>query len=87
MSKEVNAKKEAPKPIRSHNDQLIEKLLFQQVQKPKHTTHTKIVNVFENRYRINVYIQLEENGFTKQKIGASYFAKLDGEKLNIVMGL
>jgi hypothetical protein len=66
---------------------MIEKLLFKQVQKPKRTTHTKIVNVFENRYRINVYVELEENGFTKQKIGASYFAKLDGEKLNIVTGV
>lgn len=85
MSKEPSKEKE--KPVRSNNDQLVEKLLFQQVKKPKYTTHTKIVNVFENRYRINVYVQLEENGFTKQKIGASYFARLDGETLNIVMGL
>lgn len=83
----MTKEKETKEPIKSPNEQLIEKLLFQQVNKPKHTTNIKIVNVFENRYRINIYVQLEENGFTKQKIGASYFAKLEGDSLNIVMGL
>jgi len=65
------------------NEDLIEKLLYQQVEKPKKVIKTKIVNVFENRYRINIYVQVEENGFDKQKIAKSYFAKLNGDKLDI----
>lgn len=71
----------------SDNNDLIERLLYQQVKRPKNLTRTKITNVFENRYRINIYSQVEENGFEKQKITGSYFAKLNGDKLEIVIGL
>jgi hypothetical protein len=70
--------------IPSTNNVLIEKLLYQQVKKPSNTIATKIINVFENRYRINIYIKLEENGYVKRKIGASYFAKLNEDKLEIL---
>ena len=65
----------------------IESLLFKQVEKPKHHFMTKIINLWENRYRINVYVELEEDNLTKRKIHSSYFAHYEPGKLTIVDGL
>lgn len=65
----------------------IESLLFKQVEKPKHHLMTKIINVWDNRYRINVYIEIEENNLTKKKIHSSYFAHYEPGKLTILDGL
>lgn len=65
----------------------IESLLFKQVEKPKHHLLTKIINVWDNRYRINVYIEIEENNLTKKKIHSSYFAHYEPGKLTIIDGL
>lgn len=51
----------------------IESLLFKQVEKPKQFLMTKIINVFENRYRINVYIEIYEDNLVKKRIHSSYF--------------
>jgi hypothetical protein len=64
--------------------ELVERLLFKQIEKPKNLLMTKIINVFDNRYRINLYVTVEENGLTKRKIKASYFARLVGDALEIV---
>jgi len=65
----------------------IEELLFKQVARPKGVQAVKIINVFENRYRINVWIKVEESGFEKSKIHSSYFAHLNGDNLAIIQGL
>lgn len=65
----------------------IESLLFKQVEKPKHHFMTKIINVWDNRYRINVYIEIEENNLTKRKIYNSYFTRYEPGKLTILDGL
>ena len=62
----------------------IESLLFKQVPKPKHHLMTKIINVWENRYRINVYTEIEEDNLTKRKIHSSYFCHYLPGKLTIV---
>lgn len=62
----------------------IESLLFKQVEKPKHHLMTKIVNVWENRYRINVYIEIEEDNLIKRKIHNSYFCHYHPGKLTII---
>lgn len=62
----------------------IEKLLFKQVKKPKNLHEVRISNVFDNRYRINVWTTVEEDNLTKRKIHASYFAHLNGDELAIV---
>jgi hypothetical protein len=62
----------------------IESLLFKQVEKPKHFLMTRIINVYENRYRINVYIQVEEEGLIKKRISASYFCHYFPGKLEII---
>lgn len=62
----------------------IESLLFKQVEKPKHHLMTKIVNVWENRYRINVYTEIEEDNLIKRKIHSSYFCHYNPGKLTII---
>ena len=86
MSREKEEKVKEEKK-NSNNEVLVEKLLFQQAKKPKNTVQVKVVNVYENRYRINVYVGIEENGFYKNKIDSSYFVKLKDEKLEIILGL
>jgi hypothetical protein len=62
----------------------IESLLFKQVQKPKHYLMTKIINVWENRYRINIYTEKEENNLIKRKIHSSYFCHYSPGILTII---
>jgi hypothetical protein len=62
----------------------IESLLFKQVEKPKHHLMTKVINVYDNRYRINIYIQIEEDGLIKKKIAASYFCHYSPGNLTII---
>lgn len=62
----------------------IESLLFKQVEKPKNFLMLKIINVFENRYRINIYIEIEENNLIKRKIKQSYFCHYSPGKLSII---
>jgi len=66
----------------------IESLLFKQVDKPKNHLMTKIINVWENRYRINVYTEIfdETIQLTKRKISASYFCHYSPGKLEIKDG-
>ena len=67
----------------NYNDLKVEELLFKQVEKPKNFHTVKITNVFENRYRINIWTRVEEEGLERNKIHTSYFAHLDGDTLNI----
>ena len=69
------------------NDLEIETLLFKQVEKPKHHLMTKIFNVWENRYRINVYIEFEEDNLVKKRIHSSYFCHYSPCDLKIVDGI
>ena len=62
----------------------IESLLFKQVAKPKHFLMTRIINVFENRYRVNVYIEIEEDNLIKKRIAQSYFCHYSPGKLTIM---
>jgi hypothetical protein len=65
------------------NSEMIKELLFNQVERPKGLVDVKAINVFDNRYRINLWVQYEDEGLTRTKIGASYFAVLDGEELRL----
>lgn len=62
----------------------IESLLFKQIEKPKHYLMTRIINVWENRYRINVYIEIEEDNLIKKRIHSSYFCHYNPDKLTII---
>jgi hypothetical protein len=62
----------------------IESLLFKQVEKPKKHLLTKVINLWENRYRINIYTETEENNLTKRKIHSSYFCHYISGHLEII---
>lgn len=54
-------------------------LLFQQVEKPSNFKMCRAINVYDNKYRINVYTHEVINDIESQRISQSYFAKLAGE--------
>jgi hypothetical protein len=62
----------------------IESLFFKQVEKPKNYLMIKIINLWENRYRINIYTEKEENNLIKRKIYASYFCHYSPGVLTII---
>jgi hypothetical protein len=62
----------------------IENLLFKQVDKPKGHLMTKVINLWENRYRINLYTEIYENNLTKRKIAHSYFCHYEPGNLKIL---
>ena len=62
----------------------IESLLFKQVSRPKDYLMTRIINVFDNRYRINIYCEQEEDNLTKKRICASYFCHYSKNNLDII---
>jgi hypothetical protein len=66
------------------SDYEIESLLFKQVDKPKNHLMTKVINVFHDYYRINVYTQIEEDGLLKRKISQSYMTTFRNNVLNII---
>jgi hypothetical protein len=61
-------------------------LLFKQRERPKNLEVCKAVNVYDNKYRINVYTRSYDDFWDvdKVRITQSYFAKLEGENLTIV---
>ena len=62
----------------------IESLLFKQVEKPKNHLMTKTINLWENRYRINVYTEITEDNLIKRKIHSSYFCHYEPGNLKIL---
>ena len=61
-------------------------LLFKQIKKPENFQMCKAINVYDNKYRINVYTKVYDEiwDLDKNRITHSYFARLDGEKLKIL---
>lgn len=62
----------------------IEQLLYKQVEKPKNHLLTKIINLWDNRYRINVYVEIFEDNLVKKRIHSSYFCHYNPGKLTII---
>lgn len=62
-------------------------LLFKQIEKPKNLEMCKAINVYSDRYRINVYTKHydELHDLHKIKISQSFFCKLsDSNELTII---
>jgi len=60
-------------------------LLWKQIDKPKNLEDCRAINVYDNKYRINVYTKSHcpIYDIDKVRITQSYFARLDGEELVI----
>lgn len=61
-------------------------LLFKQTPKPNGLEHCKAINVYDNKYRINVYTKSYDEfwDIDKIRITQSYFARLIDDKLEII---
>jgi len=60
-------------------------LLWKQVDKPNNLEDCRAINVYDNKYRINVYTRSydEFHDLDKVRITQSYFCRLDGDQLTI----
>ena len=60
-------------------------LLWKQIERPKNLEECRAINVYDNKYRINVYTKSHcpIYDIDKVRITQSYFAKLEGENLVI----
>lgn len=60
-------------------------LLWEQVDKPKNLETCRAINVYDNKYRINVYTRSHDELYDldRVRITQSYFARLDGDQLII----
>ena len=60
-------------------------LLFKQIEKPTNLETCKAVNVYDNKYRVNVYTRSHcpIYDIDKVRITQSYFCHLNGEDLTI----
>lgn len=61
-------------------------LLFRQIPEPRNLQQCKAINVYGNKYRINLYTTTNDpiHNITKTRITQSYFCSLDGDDLRIV---
>lgn len=60
-------------------------LLFKEIDKPKNLVHCKAVNVYDNKYRINLYTKRHDPLYDldRIRITESYFCRLKEGKLEI----
>jgi len=68
-----------------HSPEVCDKLL-ELVGKPDNFHMCKALNVYDDRYRVNVFVKEDVSDITGHKlyIGNSYFCKYDGTDLTIV---
>jgi len=59
--------------------------LWEQVDKPKNLETCRAINVYDNKYRINVYTRSHDELYDldRVRITQSYFCRLDGDQLVI----
>ena len=69
------------------NNQQVCDLLFTQIEKPNNFETCRAINVYDNRYRVNIYTRKYDEIYDVEKvrITQSYFCKLaDKDELIIV---
>ena len=62
------------------------KEILEQVGKPDNFYECKSLNVFDNKYRVNIYTKESVEGITgdRTRIVQSYFVRLDDDKVTIL---
>lgn len=63
--------------ITKTNDSDVCGLLFKQVDRPLGYLMCKAINVYNDRYRVNVYVKTDVEGIEGKRISNSYFCQLD----------
>lgn len=65
-------------PVSIEQDGVVCDMLLKQIGKPKDLIMCRAINLYDNRYRINVYTKTMKHDIESQKISYSCFARLDG---------
>ena len=71
-------------PLSIETDGLVCDLLMRHIGRPKDLIMCRAINLWDNRYRINVYTKHEVHGIESKRISYSCFAKLDNTDLTII---
>lgn len=56
------------------------------VGKPEHFLMCKAMNVYDDKYRVNIYSKRWVDDIEGRSISHSYFCKYDGKKVSILSG-
>lgn len=71
------ATKSLAREITKNDDDNVCGLLFKQIDRPLGYLMCRAINVYDDRYRINVYVKTDVEGIEGKRIANSYFCKLD----------
>lgn len=55
------------------------KKILEMFGKPDNYLSCRAINVYDNKYRINLYVKTNVHGIEGKRIGASYFIKYDND--------
>lgn len=70
------------------NDNFVDvcSMIFEQVEKPKNLEMCKAINVYDNRYRVNIYTRTYDplHEVDRIRITQSYFCSVKDNELNIL---
>jgi hypothetical protein len=58
--------------------------VLERVGKPEHFLMCKAMNVYDNKYRVNIYTKRWIDGIEGRSISQSYFVRLDDSKITIL---
>lgn len=64
-------------PVSIEQDGVVCDMLLKQIGTPRGLIMCRAINLYDNRYRINVYTKTMKNDIESQKISYSCFAKLE----------
>lgn len=71
-------------PLSTETDGLVCDLLMRRIGTPKDLIMCRAINLWDNRYRINVYTKHDVDGIESKRISYSCFAKLDNKDLIVI---
>jgi hypothetical protein len=71
-------------PVSIEADGLVCDLLIKTIGRPKNLITCRAINLWDNRYRINVYTKHMVTDIESKKISYSCFAKVDNNQLTII---
>lgn len=76
---------EEPMAKKNFTEDEVLELLWKKVEKPNNYLKIKVINVYDNAYRINVWCEYDDvvHKIKRVKIGRSYFCKLSNNNLII----
>ena len=62
----------------------VSKQVLEQVGTPSGYLFSKAMNVYDNKYRVNIYTKVQRNEMDSMSISQSYFVRLDDSDVTIL---